>query len=188
MSREGKGRDVSWPANSIIFLSEQKTVTEQRIVLWKMFFSSGTGSQNWSTNSLTPSALHDVMMWNTNNKKSWNRDMQPFIPRHYIMLNKYIQTNNNWHALHTYLCTCIYMELLTALPQHHIPLWNSHWTSLSFCITHPVHPGPWAKTVPRTVLPFPEAGKTQTTFPNMQGPYLPLQHVGSCIGHDHHDW
>jgi len=24
--------------------------------------------QNWGTNSLTPSTLHDVMMWNTDNR------------------------------------------------------------------------------------------------------------------------
>ena len=33
-----------------------------------------TGAQNWSINSLTSSALHDVMMWNTDNQKSENRD------------------------------------------------------------------------------------------------------------------
>ena len=30
-----------------------------------------------------------------------------------------------------------------------------------------MHPGPWAKTVPQRGLPFPEAGRTQTAFPNM---------------------
>jgi len=29
-----------------------------------------TGAQNWSINSLLPSALQDVMMWNANNQKS----------------------------------------------------------------------------------------------------------------------
>ena len=43
---------------------------------------------------------------------------------------------------------------------------GTHWTSLFFCITHQVNPGPWAKTVPQRGLPFPEAGKTQTAFPN----------------------
>ena len=33
-----------------------------------------TGARNWSINSLTASALHDVMMWNTNNQKSENHD------------------------------------------------------------------------------------------------------------------
>jgi len=29
-----------------------------------------TGTQNWSINTWTPSALHDVMTWNTDNQKS----------------------------------------------------------------------------------------------------------------------
>jgi len=29
-----------------------------------------TGARNWSINSLTPSALHDVIMWNTDKQKS----------------------------------------------------------------------------------------------------------------------
>ena len=29
-----------------------------------------TGASNRSINSLTPSALHDVLMWNTDNQKS----------------------------------------------------------------------------------------------------------------------
>ena len=28
-----------------------------------------TGARNWSINSLTPSALHDVLMWNTDKQK-----------------------------------------------------------------------------------------------------------------------
>ena len=30
------------------------------------------GTRNWSINSLTPNALHDVMMWSTSDEKSQN--------------------------------------------------------------------------------------------------------------------
>ena len=59
--------------NSFIFPSEGKM--ETRSPLGALFFASETripgtidDPQNWSINSLTPSALHDVMMWNTDNK------------------------------------------------------------------------------------------------------------------------
>lgn len=48
--------------------------TEQQTVLWDMSFSfsSETGipgtMQILSINTLTPSAVHDLMMWNYNNK------------------------------------------------------------------------------------------------------------------------
>ena len=63
--------DILWSVNSFIFPSEQK-----HKVLWGMcFFSSKNqvprnidNPRNGSINSLTPSAWHDIMMWNTNNK------------------------------------------------------------------------------------------------------------------------
>ena len=38
------------------------------------FFSSGTGTQNWRYNSLILSTQHDVMMWNSDNRRSENHD------------------------------------------------------------------------------------------------------------------
>jgi len=45
-----------------------------------------TGAWNWSINSLTPSALHDVMMWNADNKKSQNHGT-PFLDEHMIYMS-----------------------------------------------------------------------------------------------------
>ena len=67
MIKKGEGK---WSVDSSYLSLWAEMVTEQRTVLQEMsfFFSSGTDTQNWSINSLTPSALHDAMMWNTNNK------------------------------------------------------------------------------------------------------------------------
>lgn len=64
-----------------------------RYVVLLVFWEPGT--RNWSVNSLTPNALHDVMMWSTDNQKSQNHDVPPLIPHHYIMLNIYKQQLTN---------------------------------------------------------------------------------------------
>ena len=73
---EIKRRAVLWLPSSFIFPSELETEMEQRSLLgyivlflfWERYTKTINNARNWSINSLTPSAPHDVMMWNTDNK------------------------------------------------------------------------------------------------------------------------
>jgi len=64
-----KKRGVRWPTEALYVLPLSRngnrmvnSLLENVVVLF------WTGAWNWSINSLTPSALHDVMMWKTSNK------------------------------------------------------------------------------------------------------------------------
>jgi len=63
-------RAARWPleALSVFPLSRNDNSTVNSL-LGNVVLLFRRGAWNWSINSLTPSALHDVMMWNTSNQK-----------------------------------------------------------------------------------------------------------------------
>ena len=129
--------------------------------------------QNWSINSLIPRALHNVMMWSTYNK---NHNTMTFHPLFHIStsrlvyMHRYKQTIK-MHYTHTYIQGILHTYIYTREYWLHFSSikfpCGTHWLSPFFSITQQEDPGPHAKTVPQRCLPFPEAGRTQTAFPNM---------------------
>jgi len=66
-------KDVRWPTEALyLFPLSRNANRTANSLLGNVVLLFWTGTRNWSINSLTPSALHDVMMWNTNNQKSQN--------------------------------------------------------------------------------------------------------------------
>lgn len=61
---------------------------------------------------------------------------------------------------------CEVPGLVTDVQLVNQPHWGRHQNSPSSPITHLVHPGPWAKSIPQMGLSLPEAGITQTAFPS----------------------
>ena len=81
-----------------------------------------------------------------------------------ITYKNYNSDNRQWQDYLTINCRQFIYGLFSPKIKS---LWGTHRTSPSFRITHQVHSGPWAKAIPWTGLPLPEAGLTQTVFPNM---------------------
>lgn len=64
--------------------------------------------------------------------------------------------------------------------------WATHQISTSFCTTHQMHLGPWAKTIPQRGLRFPKGEQPTLPSPStdlyiLWGLHLLLQHVGSFV-------
>ena len=162
------------------------------------FFTSEAGilrtiddPRNWSIDSLTPSALHDVMIWNTNNKSHKSMTFHPlfhittsrFIYIYNIYI--YIQTiiNMNYTHSHRYIYIYRYVQLLTTLPQHQI----SSWYTLNipiFLHYPPSGPRPLSKNSSTERFTPSRSWKDPNSFSQQvlyvyQSPYLTLQYVGS---------
>ena len=65
-------RDIRWPTEALyVFrLSRNDNRRVNSLLGNVVLLLYWTGARNWSINSLNPSALRDVMMWNTSNQKS----------------------------------------------------------------------------------------------------------------------
>ena len=76
---------------------------ERRVLSGTQFvFSFGTDTWNWSIKSLTPSALDDVMLWNTDNQKLFNQEAQSEINKLAKATERYNLKDFLTHVLPTY--------------------------------------------------------------------------------------
>ena len=114
-------------------------------------------------------------------------------PLFYITTSCSIYTNkHNYNQLSNIEHMYIYLELLIPLSHHQIPLW--HTMNIPIFLHHP-------PSAPRSLgkitsterfalfqrLEGPKLLFPTCSFHVLQGPYLPLQYVGSWIGQDHLD-